>query len=80
MESNERKKLFSPLSPKLKICSFKSFKGWEAPHLIVTIPSRTNVSSADHRAIYMAITRTKHDLIVVNADRELDHTEDYFHT
>jgi hypothetical protein len=75
-----RKELFDPLAPELKACTFQSFKGWEEPHVGVAIPPRARLGRRDHAEIYMAITRTRHDLIVVNADRSLDHVEDYFHT
>jgi hypothetical protein len=80
MDQARLKDVFRPLTPHIKACTMKSFKGWEIPHLVVAIPAGTSLTREDHAEIYMAITRTKHDLIVINANSELNEAEDFFHT
>lgn len=67
------KKSFWIKDGRLKMCTIHSFKGWEAPHVIMLIPDRRTWKGEDHdlnAIVYTAITRTRKNLIVLNCNEE----------
>jgi len=55
---------------RLKISSIHSFKGWEVLNVILFIPEQIDGSEElFHRIVYTAITRTRQNLIVINANQ-----------
>lgn len=68
-DKNLSKKSFYMGDGRIKMSTIHSFKGWELKNVIIFIP----FSSSDHMSnidsvIYTAITRTKANLIVINAN------------
>jgi ATP-dependent exoDNAse (exonuclease V) alpha subunit len=51
----------------LKISTIHSFKGWEAIHVIMLIPTRWNGDENLDSLVYTAMTRTRKNLIVLNS-------------
>lgn len=64
------KKAFWMGDSRLKISTIHSFKGWELLNIILFIPKRASESNKKLDAIiYTAITRTRENLIVLNANK-----------
>jgi superfamily I DNA and RNA helicase len=65
-----QKKAFWMGDGRLKICTIHSFKGWELLNIVIFIPSKAPQSNEKlDSMIYTAITRTRGNLIVLNANR-----------
>ena len=62
------KKAFWNWDGRLKMCTIHSFKGWECLNVVLFIPEETkgNTEQLD-RVVYTAMTRTRENLIVLNA-------------
>ena len=67
---HRHKKAFWVGDSRLKMSTIHSFKGWEVPNVIVVIPSfiRGDEELYD-RIVYTAITRSKENLIIINANK-----------
>jgi UvrD-like helicase C-terminal domain/AAA domain len=68
--TQRNKKTFWMGDGRLKISTIHSFKGWEALNVILFIPKNYLATGADnvqHRIVYTAMTRTRQNLIVINA-------------
>lgn len=63
---SRHKKAFSLEDRRLKISTIHSFKGWEAIHVIMLIPTRWNGDENLDSLVYTAMTRTRKNLIVLN--------------
>ena len=64
------KKAFWMGDSRLKISTIHSFKGWELLNIILFIPKKAPESNKKLDAIvYTAITRTRENLIVLNANK-----------
>jgi hypothetical protein len=76
------KKIFWMGDSRLKMCTIHSFKGWELLNIVVYIPPATKDSLSQMDAIvYTAITRTRANLIILNANtRYAEFGEDFPHT
>lgn len=66
-----RKQLFTTDKPCLKLSTIQSFKGWEAPSVIVILEDDNSLQTSQFRpmapeTIYTAITRAREYLYVVN--------------
>lgn len=62
------KKAFWMGDSRLKMSTIHSFKGWEIPNVIVVIPSHIPGDEKIYDSVvYTAITRSKENLIVINA-------------
>lgn len=64
---SRHKKAFSLGDRRLKISTIHSFKGWEAIHVIMLIPTRWNGDENLDSLVYTAMTRTRKNLIVLNS-------------
>ncbi len=62
-------------SPKLKMCTIHSFKGWELKNIVLITPKDIDIPKGldleeweekIHKIIYTSITRTRGNLIVFN--------------
>jgi len=72
-KKRNHKKSFWVKDGRLKMCTIHSFKGWEAPHVIMLIPDKHTWKSADvdhdlDAIVYTAMTRTRMNLIVLNCN------------
>jgi superfamily I DNA/RNA helicase len=72
-KKRNHKKSFWVKDGRLKMCTIHSFKGWEAPHVIMLIPDKHTWKSADinhdlDTIVYTAMTRTRMNLIVLNCN------------
>jgi superfamily I DNA/RNA helicase len=66
---HRHKKAFRPGDGRLKMSTIQSFKGWEVPNVIVVIPSFIPGDKELYdRIVYTAITRSKENLIIINAN------------
>jgi hypothetical protein len=66
---HRHKKAFWIGDSRLKMSTIQSFKGWEAPNVIVFIPSGVRGSKSLYdNLIYTAITRTRQNLIIINSN------------
>ena len=64
------KKAFYMGDSRLKMSTIHSFKGWELANIVLFIPKRAPDSNKKLDAIvYTAITRTRENLIVLNANK-----------
>ena len=69
-ETKHHKKAFWMGDSRLKISTIHSFKGWELLNIILFIPKKAPESNKKLDAIvYTAITRTRENLIVLNANK-----------
>lgn len=73
-----RKQLFTTDTRCLKISTIQSFKGWEAPSVIVILEEKfpSNYSSfqpSSPTAIYTAITRARENLYIINIGNDTYH-------
>lgn len=67
------KKAFWMGDARLKMSTIHSFKGWELLNIILFVPERAPESNKKLDAIvYTAITRTRENLIVLNANKRYD--------
>lgn len=66
LNQQKKKKMFRLNNRSLKMCTFHSFKGWEARNIILIIPNRKNIDNE----IYTAITRTQQNLIIINQNKK----------
>jgi superfamily I DNA/RNA helicase len=66
---SRHKKAFSLGDNRLKISTIHSFKGWEAIHVIMLIPTRWNGDENLDSLVYTAMTRTQKNLIVLNCHK-----------
>lgn len=73
--SNLKKLGFWMKSPKLKMCTIHSFKGWELKNIVLITPKDIDIPKGIdleeweekiHKIIYTSITRTRGNLIVFN--------------
>ena len=64
---SRHKKAFPLEDSRLKISTIHSFKGWEAIHVIMMIPTRWNGDENLDSLVYTAMTRTRKNLIVLNS-------------
>jgi len=64
VKEKEKKKLFTVRTNKLKMCTIKSFKGWERRNVIMLIP--TKVSNFFDNKFYTSLTRVREKIFVVN--------------
>ena len=58
----QNKRNFYVGDPRLKICTYHSFKGWEANNIFVVVSEK----HVDHSLLYVALTRTTENLFVLN--------------
>jgi len=58
----QNKRNFYVGDPRLKICAYHSFKGWEANNIFVVVSEK----HVDHSLLYVALTRTTENLFVLN--------------
>ncbi len=66
---HRHKKAFWMGDSRLKMSTIHSFKGWEVPNVIVVIPSFIPGDEELYdRIVYTAITRSKENLIIINAN------------
>ena len=66
---HKHKKAFWMGDSRLKICTIHSFKGWEVLNVILYIPKIVNGDYEIYdRIVYTAMTRTRQNLIVINAN------------
>ncbi len=66
---HRHKKAFWMGDGRLKMSTIHSFKGWEVPNVIVVIPSLIRIDDQiPDSVLYTAITRSKENLIVINAN------------
>jgi superfamily I DNA/RNA helicase len=66
---HHHKKAFWMGDGRLKISTIHSFKGWEAMNVIIFIPETFyGGNDIDNRKVYTAMTRTRQNLIVLNAN------------
>jgi hypothetical protein len=63
---SRHKKAFPLEDGRLKISTIHSFKGWEAIHVIMLIPTKWNGDENLDSLVYTAMTRTRKNLIVLN--------------
>lgn len=64
---HRHKKAFWMGDSRLKMSTIHSFKGWEAPNVIVVIPSSIPGDEQLYdRVIYTAMTRSRENLIIIN--------------
>jgi superfamily I DNA/RNA helicase len=69
-KSRTHKKSFWMGDGRLKVCTIHSFKGWELVNVILYIPPHAPESNKKlDSLIYTALTRTKENLIVLNANQ-----------
>ncbi len=68
-ETHRHKKAFWLGDSRLKMCTIHSFKGWEAMHVILLIPSSWTESENLDAIVYTAMTRTRENLIVLNYNK-----------
>jgi len=66
---HRHKKAFWLGDSRLKISTIHSFKGWEAIHVIMLIPTRWNGDENLDHLVYTAMTRTRKNLIVLNCHK-----------
>lgn len=63
------KKSFWNGDGRLKMCTIHSFKGWECLNVVLFIPDRVKGSQRElDSVVYTAMTRTRENLIVLNAN------------
>ncbi|SEJ17690.1 Nuclease-related domain-containing protein [Deinococcus reticulitermitis] len=56
----EEKWRFQPGAGQIKVCSLQSFKGWEAPYLVLLLDQASHAEPLERaRQIYVALTRVK---------------------
>lgn len=68
--SHPHKRAFYMGDSRLKMSTIHSFKGWELANIVLFIPKRVPDSNKKLDAIvYTAITRTRDNLIVLNANK-----------
>ena len=76
--ANYKKKSFWMKSPRLKMCTIHSFKGWELKNVVLITPKDIDIPSGNrekfHRMMYTSLTRTRGNIIVFNRISEY---EDY---
>lgn len=66
---HRHKKAFWMGDSRLKMSTIHSFKGWEVSNVIMVIPSRIKGDEERYdKLVYTAITRTRENLIVINAN------------
>jgi hypothetical protein len=74
--NNLNKKAFWLGDSRLKICTYHSFKGWEARHVILLIPKQWDYDLDS--LVYTAITRTRENIIILNCnDKYKDFGKEY---
>ena len=65
-------------SPRLKMCTIHSFKGWELKNVVLITPKDIDIPSGNrekfHRMMYTSLTITRVNIIVFNRMSEY---EDY---
>jgi hypothetical protein len=67
---HQHKKAFWMGDSRLKMSTIHSFKGWELANIVLFVPERAPETNSKLDAIvYTAITRTRENLIVINANR-----------
>jgi len=67
---HRHKKAFWVGDSRLKMSTIHSFKGWEVPNVIVVIPLFIPGDEELYdRIVYTAITRSKENLIIINANK-----------
>lgn len=77
-----RKQLFTADKRCLKISTIQSFKGWEAPSVIVILEKDFNLNGTTFRpsspeTIYTAITRARENIHIINISNDFYH--DFFY-
>jgi hypothetical protein len=65
--SRARKRGFYQGDGRLKVCTFHSFKGWEAMNVILYIPASFSDEGSVDALVYTALTRARQKLFVFNA-------------
>jgi superfamily I DNA/RNA helicase len=75
---HRNKKAFWLGDSRLKICTYHSFKGWEARHVILLVPEKWDLANDLDSLVYTAITRTRENIIVLNCnDKYTDFGKNY---
>ena len=67
----QHKRAFWMGDGRLKLCTIHSFKGWELQNVVLIIPPNdTNDCGNLDSLIYTALTRVKHNIIVLNQNKK----------
>ena len=70
MKEKEKKKLFTVRTNKLKMCTIKSFKGWERRNIIILATRDKNIVNDQIQTydyeMYTSLTRVREKIFIIN--------------